>query len=413
MRSFEFIEILKLAVSTLLSHKFRSALTILGIIVGTTTVIAVSSILTGMNKRVAEIVEEFGTNTVFVARFKFGPQFGDRSEEERKRKPLNKEDALAIKDLPSVYAASVSTFPNGLPPVVKYRAQQVQEPNVRGVWSSYLESRGYLLKEGRFFTDAEDTRRVPVCILGHNIATALFINVDPMDKEIEIRGDKFRVIGVMEKTKSSFGEDRFEDSLVLIPYNIFRTFYPTQEEHVVSARAKAGQFEKMKDEITELLRRRRKVPINAPDNFEINTSSSIIEQFQSITAVMALIVGPISAFGLLVGGVGVMNIMLVSVTERTREIGIRRAIGARRRNIIIQFLVEAMMLTGLGGVMGIILGQIVSVIINFALPNLPSYVPLYAMVLGFSLSVVIGLVFGLWPAIKAAYIDPVEALRYE
>lgn len=413
MRSFEFIEILKLAISTLLSHKFRSALTILGIIVGTTTVIAVSSILTGMNKRVAEIVEEFGTNTVFVARFKFGPQFGDRSEEERKRKPLSKDDALAIKELPSVYAASVSTFPNGLPPVVKYRAQQVQEPNVRGVWSSYLESRGYILKEGRFFTDAEDARRVPVCILGHNIATALFINVDPMDKEIEIRGDKFRVIGVMEKTKSSFGEDRFEDSLVLIPYNIFRTFYPTQEEHVVSARAKAGQFEKMKDEITELLRRRRKVPINAPDNFEINTSSSIIEQFQSITAVMALIVGPISAFGLLVGGVGVMNIMLVSVTERTREIGIRRAIGARRRNIIIQFLVEAMMLTGLGGVMGIILGQVVSVIINFALPNLPSYVPLYAMVLGFSLSVVIGLVFGLWPAIKAAYIDPVEALRYE
>jgi putative ABC transport system permease protein len=412
MKSFELLEILKLAISTLMSNKFRSALTVLGIIVGTTTVIAVSSVLTGMNKRVADIVEEFGTNTVYVARFKFGPRFGDPSEEERKRKPLSKEDGLAIRELPSVLSASISMFPNDIPPIIKYKAQQVQQPNLRGVWSTYMESRGYLLKEGRFFTETEDDRRAQVCIIGSNIASTLFLNVDPLDKEIDIKGNKFRVIGVMEKTKSSFGEERFEDSLVLIPYNIFRTYYPTQDEHVISARSRSGQFEKMKDEITEVLRRRRKVPINAPDNFEINTSSSIIEQFQSITAVMALIVGPISAIGMLVGGIGVMNIMLVSVTERTREIGIRRAIGARRRNIIIQFLIEAMMLTGLGGLIGIIVGQIISVIIN-TVTSFPSYVPVWAMGLGFSLSVFIGLVFGLWPAIKAAYIDPVEALRYE
>lgn len=411
MKSLELIEVLKLSISTLLSNKFRSALTVLGIIVATTTVIAVSSILTGMNQRVAQIVEEFGTNTVYVARFKFGPRFGDPSEEERKRKCLTKEDGEAIKALPSVFAASVSTFPDdGLPPVIKYRSQQVQQPNLRGVWASYLDSRGYVLSSGRFFTETEDARRAHVCVIGSNIATSLFIGVDPIDKEIDIRGEKFRVIGVMEKTKASFGEDRFEDSLVLTPYNLFRTFYPSQEEHVISARARNGQFEKMKEDITEVLRQRRKVPINAADNFEINTSSSIIEQFQSITAVMALIVVPISGFGLLVGGVGVMNIMLVSVTERTREIGIRRAIGARRRNIIIQFLIEAMMLTGLGGVIGILVGQLISFILN---AFLPSYVPTWAMVLGFSLSLGIGLVAGLWPAIKAAYIDPVEALRYE
>ncbi|MBI4854327.1 MAG: ABC transporter permease [Acidobacteria bacterium] len=411
MKSLELLEVVKLSISTLLSNKFRSALTILGIIVATTTVIAVSSILTGMNQRVAQIVEEFGTNTVYVARFKFGPRFGPPDEEERKRKVLTKEDGGAIRDLPSVLAASVSMFPDDdLPPIIKYRSQQAQQPNLRGVWSSYLDSRGYLLSAGRFFTQAEEEHRVHVCVIGSNIASSLFPNIDPMEKEITIKGEKFRVIGVMEKTKASFGEDRFEDSLVLIPYDVFRTFYPSQDEHVISARAKAGQFEKMKEDITELLRKRRKVPINAPDSFEINTSSSIIEQFQSITAVMALIVVPISGFGLLVGGVGVMNIMLVSVTERTREIGIRRAIGARRRNIIIQFLTEAMMLTGLGGVIGIIVGQLISLILNALLP---SYVPTWAMILGFSLSLGIGLVAGLWPAVKAAYIDPVEALRYE
>lgn len=414
MRRQEFTECFKLALSTLLTHKFRSALTILGIIVATATVIAVSSLLTGMNKRVSEIVEEFGTNTVYIARFSFGPRFGDLDPEERKRKPLSREDGLAIRDLSTVHAVSVSLFPNeDVPPVVKYNAQQAQQPNLRGVWASYLESRGYLIRSGRFFTEAEDEHRTQVCVIGDNIANTLFNNLEPLDKEIEIRGDRFRVIGVMEKTKASFGEDRFEDNLVLIPYNVFRRYYPKQEEHVISVRAKDKQFDTMVDQLTELLRRRRKVPINAPDSFAINTASSMIDNFKAITGVIALIVVPISGFGLLVGGIGVMNIMLVSVTERTREIGIRRAIGAKRRNIIIQFLIEAMMLTGLGGILGILIGQLISMVINAAMPDLPSYVPMWAVTMGFGASVGIGLLFGLWPAFKASRLDPVEALRYE
>ncbi|MBL8149188.1 MAG: ABC transporter permease, partial [Blastocatellia bacterium] len=321
--------------------------------------------------------------------------------------------AEAVRELPSVYAVSVSMFPDGPPPVIKHASHQVQDPNLRGVWSSYLESRGYLLATGRFFTEAEAEHKARVCIIGNSIYQTLFPNIEPLEKEIDILGQKFRVIGVMEKTKASFGEDRFEDSLVLIPYDVFRTFYPQQKEHVISARANQGQFDKMIDEVTELLRRRRKVAINEPDNFAINTSSSMIEDFKSITLVLAAVVLPISAIGLLVGGIGVMNIMLVSVTERTREIGIRRAIGARRRDIISQFLIEAMMLTGAGGILGILIGELLSLFINFALPSLPSSVPLWSIGVGFTISVAIGLIFGLWPAFRAAHLDPVEALRYE
>src|SRR5262249_27426660 len=354
MKRSDIFESLKLAIDTLLGHKFRSALTILGVIVGTATVIAVSSVLTGMNQRVAEIVEEFGTNTAYIARFSLGPRFGDLTPEERRRKTLKKEDAEAIRELPSVYAVSVSLYPNTFPPpVIKAGSQQVQDPNLRGVWSTYLESRGYVIRTGRFFTETEDESRAKVAIIGYNIAKSLFPNIEPLDKEIVILGEKFRVLGVMEKTKASFGDDRFEDSLVLIPYNVFHTFFPQQDDHIISARAKKGQMEAMIDQITELLRRRRKVPINDPDNFAITTSSVIIDNFKSITFAMSLVVVPISAIGLLVGGIGVMNIMLVSVTERTREIGVRRAIGARRRDIISQFLIEAMMLTGMGGLIGI------------------------------------------------------------
>lgn len=407
-------ESLKLAVTTLLAHKFRSALTILGVIVGTTTVIVVSSILTGMNERVAAVIEEFGTNTVYISRFSFGPRFGDLTPEERQRKPLSHDDAVAIKELPSVYAVSVSLYPNSdVPPVVKYGSTQAQQPNLRGVWASYLESRGYSIRAGRFFTQAENDHKAPVCVIGHNIASALFPNIEPLGKEIDIIGKKFRVIGVMEKTKASFGEERFEDSLVLIPYDIFRQFYPKQDDHVISVRSYSGKFDQMIDNLTELLRRRRKVPINAPDNFVINTSSSIIDQFKSITLVMGAVVVPISAIGLLVGGIGVMNIMLVSVTERTREIGIRRAIGARRTDIIAQFLIEAMMLTGMGGIFGIVAGELISLLINVAAPDIPSSVPLWSIGVGFSISVAIGLIFGMWPAMRASRLDPVEALRYE
>jgi len=412
MQKQEIKELFSQAMVTLWSHKFRSFLTVLGVVIGTATVIAVASLASGLEQSFKEQVEQFGTNVAFISRWGGGPRVSDLTEEERQRKPITLEDAIALSQLPLAVASSPILRPSGLPPAVKYRNNEVRTPQVRGTWASYAMTREVNITRGRFFSESEDEHKLSVCVIGYDIAEKLLSGYEPLGKEITVGNKNFTVIGVLEKAKAGIGGPPV-DSFIFIPYSAMKAMYPAQDDHFVALAARDGQLDKLIDQATDLLRRRRKVPADKPDNFVINTPSGIIDTFKGVLWVVSLIVIPIVGVALLVGGIGVMNIMLVSVTERTKEIGVRRAIGARRADIIWQFLLEAMALTGLGGLIGIALGFLISFLLNVLLPSLPSSVPLVWVAVGFGFSVFIGLVFGLYPAIKAARLDPIEALRYE
>lgn len=401
------------SLETLLAHKFRSFLTVLGVVIGTATVIGVASLASGLEAGVRQQVEQFGTNVAFVSRFGGGPRNSELTEEERKRKPISYEDAVALSQLPSATAASPIIRPPDLPPAVRFRTNEVRNPALRGVWAAYANTREVSIARGRFFTEAEDEHGAEVCVIGYDIAERLLAGYEPLGKDILIGNKVFRVIGVLEKSKSTLGGGPQADLFIFIPYNVMHGMYPMQDDHWVAIGAAQGELEKLVDEATDLMRRRRQVGYGQPNSFEITTPSGMLESFNKIIAVVSLIVIPIVSVALLVGGIGVMNIMLVSVTERTKEIGVRRAIGARRADIIWQFLLEASTLTAIGGVIGIILGGAISLLINLLMPDLPSRVPLIWVVVGFSVSVAIGLIAGLYPAWKASRLDPIEALRYE
>lgn len=401
------------SIETLLAHKFRSFLTVLGVVIGTATVIGVASLASGLEAGVRQQVEQFGTNVAFVSRFGGGPRNSDLTEEERKRKPITFEDAVALSQLPSATAASPILRPPELPPAVRFRTNEVRNPSLRGVWAAYANTREVSIARGRFFTETEDEHGAEVCIIGHDIAERLLAGYEPLEKDIQIGNKVFRVIGVLEKAKSTLGGGPQADLFIFIPYNVMHGMYPMQDDHWIAIGAGQGQLERLVDEATDLMRRRRQVQFGAPNSFEITTPSGMLESFNKILATVSLIVIPIVSVALLVGGIGVMKIMLVSVTERTKEIGVRRAIGARRSDIIGQFLLEASTLTAIGGVIGIVIGVLISILINLLMPDLPSKVPLVWVVVGFSVSVAIGLIAGLYPAWKASRLDPIEALRYE
>ncbi len=420
MNIFEIGENIQMAFDTLRSHKVRSALTMLGVIGGTMTVIAISSFLTGLRQFVISQTERFGPDLVFISKFdSIGIRFSRPSQAERTRKDVTVEDADAIAELPSVLGASptltVGSFgPSGTQPVVKYKGVEASRPIIQGVYSNYDEIRNVYVKSGRFFSLTEQQRQSEVAIIGASIAETLYGALDPVGREIEVEGEIYQVIGVMEKAPGSlFGGEAIEDRQLLVPFETLQGNHPEIDFITITARSRPGQFGVMVDQITELMRRRREVPANRPNNFGISTPEGIFESLSQIAAVASFIVVPLSAAGLLVGGIGVMNIMLVSVTERTKEIGVRRAIGARKSDIVWQFLTEAVTLTGVGGVIGIIVGWLVSLGLRLLAPTLPSVIPLWAVLLGFFVSCAVGLVFGLWPALKAARLNPIEALRYE
>jgi putative ABC transport system permease protein len=265
--------------------------------------------------------------------------------------------------------------------------------------------------EGRFFTDTDNHFRRMVCVLGSDVAEALFPGLDPVGKEILVNNRQYLVIGVTAKRESLLGESM--NNFVLIPYNTFAKLYPWEKELWLECRTKDPRtIPAAIDQITELLRRRRGIPYDKPEDFAVFTQEDLYQQYRQITGMIYVAMTVISSIGLMVGGVGVMNIMLVSVTERTREIGIRKAVGARRKNIVWQFLIEAMTLSGVGGVIGIIVGLALGIIIDKATP-LPAAVSVPWVFIAFTVSVMVGLIFGIYPAYRAARVDPIVSLRYE
>ena len=427
----EFGEIVQMATDTIRGNKMRSSLTVLGIVIGVAMVIGVSSIGRGLDNNVRDMVSSIGSNVIFC--FHVEPfSFGRPTEEMRTRKELTYEDSLAISELPHVKAVNaairyfrqelgVGTF------AVKYGDKKAKNTILEGDQSSAKEVFDLQIASGRWFSEVDEEHRSPVVLLGSDTTEELFGNQDPLGKEVNIEGQLFTVIGVAKQVKSVFGGGKNpEDNKVIFPLSTLRKLHPELKQHWISVKATShDDMPRAIDEIRQLLRRRRRVPPDKPDNFAVFTSDSITEVWNELTGMLFVGVFAISSVGLIVGGVGVMNIMLVSVTERTKEVGLRKALGARNRDIALQFLVEALVLTFVAGAVG----MLVSVVLAHAIPPMPLYSEMYktanhegdiflktnssVMLTAFLILAFVGVVAGMWPALKAARMEPVEALRYE
>jgi len=402
-----------LALQTIRGHKLRAFLTVLGVIIGTGTIIGVSAILTGFDATITGVLRSFGPNSIIVFKFPVGFRVSNLTPEERTRKNLTYDNAIHIRErCKAVEDVSPMLFPNNNGPiVVHYKGNDMWNVDLFGVEDGYQRGGQVDLHLGRFFTEEESRRRVPVAVIGADVEKALYANVDPIGKTINVDGHEFLVIGSMLRPAASFFGD--QDTRVLVPYGMMQKMYPNARENAIVVTAKDGRLPEALDEVRTVLRIDRRVPYNKPDTFALSTAEQMVSDFRQITAITFLVMAVLSSIGLLVGGIGVMNIMLVSVTERTHEIGVRKAIGARRTDILIQFLLEAAALTGLGGIAGILFGWTISLISRAVFTSLPASVPLWSAVLGIGMSVGVGLFFGIWPANKAARLDPVVALRYE
>ena len=411
-------ESVRFAAGALAAHKLRSGLTVLGIVIGVTTVIAMVSIIEGFNNNVIANFQAFGATLVQFQ--KFEPRFGPGNRQDLKpRKNLTYEDALALKRLvPSMAAVSPERYwfsgDNSGAPDVIYNGIEATPDTTVGVNEDYPQANNHFVGEGRFISDGDVRASSSVTVIGHSIAETLFPRVDPIGKAVTIAGRKYMVVGVMEKQGSSFFEST--DSHVYLPISTFDSHFPWIKREVgvniATVPRRPEWVKRITEEGTAVLRVRRKVPFNEPNDFGVMTPDKLIGNFQAVTGGITLAMIFISSIALLVGGVGVMNIMLVSVTERTREIGVRKAIGAVRRDIVTQFLTEAMTLSGIGGAIGVGVGLGIAAVVRNISP-LATATPLWSIVVGLAVSISIGLFFGIYPAYKAARLDPVEALRYE
>jgi putative ABC transport system permease protein len=410
----DFKENLQLALDTVRANKLRSFLAILGVMIGVALIILVVGLVQGFRQTVQDEITSEGIDTAFVSRFDQGPQNQRRPKDEKLRKSLTLEDGLAIRELcPAVKEIAISGFQWSISHSARYQKNLVEGTDFRGTFPAYLTVySNATMKWGRFFTESENDHRANVVVIGEDVSKAFFPSFDDaLGKEILVDGSAFTVIGVFERPPGGFGTGD-EDRRVVIPFYTFMKMYPASYEIGYRFLAYPGHLDQAVDQIREVLRRRRNVAYNKPDNFSIQTQVEAAQNFNDIIFGVVLAIIVLSSIGLLIGGVGVMNIMLVSVTERTREIGVRKAIGARSSDITWQFLFEAMTLTGAGGIIGIIVGSSIVFLIP-VVTSMKAIVPLWAVVVGFTVSVSIGLIFGVWPATKAARLNPVEALRYE
>jgi putative ABC transport system permease protein len=400
-----------LALQTIIEHKLRTFLTMLGVIIGTGTIIGVGAILTGFDGAITNVLKSFGPNSIIA--FKVSAfRTSDLTPEERARKDLKYESVINLRDkCAACLMASPMMWPKNGPIVTRYKGNAVYQTQFRGMEESYAQTGQIEMATGRFFTEFDNAHRSPVAVIGADVVKALFSGVDPIGKEVVVDGHQAQVIGTMVRPTASFFGNT--DNRVFVPYYTMRRMYPNSKDLAIVVVARDDMLPQALDQVTTILRIDRHVPANKPDDFALSTAQQMVEQFRQITSMTFLVMIILSSIGLLVGGIGVMNIMLVSVTERTKEIGIRKAIGARRIDIITQFLLEASVLTGLGGLVGLGLGWAIAMLSRLVFTTLPTYVPAWAAIMGVGVSVGVGLFFGIWPASKAAKLDPVEALRYE
>lgn len=412
----DILESLWLALATLRANKLRSFLTIIGVIIGVVTVMLIAALISGIDTSFTKEIESFGTRSMYISKYNPGIHVGRLSREERMRKNLTYDDAIALSKLPTVEVAvpflEITNNFFGQKIMVSGGGKTSASVALQGTLPDFEKAGTQVVAEGRFFSQFENDQNQSVCVVGSKVADDFFPFGSPVGGTIKIGSEEYRVVGVLQKREQflfSGGSDD-QNNVIYLPYNVARKLKPNSDDVYVLAVARPGVMQEAMDQVTDLLRVRRQVPFGSPDNFGIETTENLISTFHSITGSIAIAMVAISSVGLMVGGIGVMNIMLVSVTERTREIGVRKAIGARRSDILWQFLIEAMTLTGLGGFVGLAIGWLLSLVLKLIMP---SYVPLWAPVAGFVASVGIGMIFGLWPAWKAARLDPIESLRYE
>ena len=406
-----------MAWDTLRANKLRSALTIVGVVVGVITVMLISSIISGIEVAVEDQVKSFGTRSIFVYKMDVGIRFSRPTREQRMRPNLTLDDAMALRTLSELETAvpqlDVSSGPGGSDTIVSAKGVQSSNINIKGTLPEIDAAGVEEIVEGRWFTNEENHLRQDVCLIGDSVKETFFPSESALGEKLDIGGRVFTVVGMLQKKEQFLGGGGGrgdQSNTIYMPFESARRMKPSAEDMNIMAIAKEGRLTQAQYQVEDMLRIRRKVAYGDVNNFSLATADSIIDQFQSITAGVALAMIVISSIGLLIGGIGVMNIMLVSVTERTREIGVRKAVGARRSDILQQFLIEAASLTGIGGIVGLLIGWALTLAVKIFLP---SYVPLWAPVAGFVASVAIGVIFGLLPAWKAARLDPIESLRYE
>ncbi|HVW83202.1 MAG TPA: ABC transporter permease [Bryobacteraceae bacterium] len=418
MKRTELSENLAVAMDTLRSRKVRSGLTILGIVIGVTSVIAVASIIDGLNGLIKERVQRLGSNTLFVTRIPPNQGPGRLPQKIRMRKYLQDDDAQFIEETsPAVAYATV--FANRInfneqTDEIRYGDAHVERFFLRGTQPEYAKALPlFAIAEGRFISSYDEEHARNVIVIGRSIADSLFPNLDPIGKIVRLDGRWYEVVGLFEPDQglfSSFGVDQF----ACIPMSNFRKNFPEIRERFIAVAGKDEfSLDTVKGQVEEAMRRKRHVPHNAENDFEISDPDFLSALWGQLTGALVLLTGIISSIGLLVGGIGVMNIMLISVTERTSEIGLRKAVGARKADIRAQFLLEAVTLSGIGGVIGILAGALIALIVRTALPAIPAVVSPLWVGLGVAISVGVGLFFGYYPANRAANLDPIVCLRYE